>query len=68
MLYCIGSTLTQGMFCLGESLLLFLMLLMVVLCSVGMIYRMDPLLMPRSFCLGMTYSVVASVTSESYII
>ncbi|KIK70155.1 hypothetical protein GYMLUDRAFT_34628 [Collybiopsis luxurians FD-317 M1] len=36
MLYCIGCTILQGMFCLG------------------LIWRMDPFLMPRSFCIAQT--------------
>ncbi|KAF9068846.1 hypothetical protein BDP27DRAFT_1203312, partial [Rhodocollybia butyracea] len=36
MLYCIGCTILQGIFCLG------------------LIWRMDPFLMPRSFCIAQT--------------
>ncbi|KAJ3782205.1 hypothetical protein GGU10DRAFT_390026 [Lentinula aff. detonsa] len=36
LLYCIGCTILQGMFCLG------------------LIWRMDPFLMPRSFCIAQT--------------
>lgn len=54
--YCVGTTLTQGSFCLGGPPLSFTISFLcpgvITTFSLGVIYRMDPFLMADPFCLG----------------
>ena len=69
-LYCIGNTLLQGMFCLGEislGLSLNFFLSHTLSHFSGMIYRMDPFAMPRGFCIGRSQILRAMVYHKIHI-
>ena len=52
--YCAGNTLLQGAFCLGEYFFVICIATAPLSVAQGMIYRMDPFSMPRSFCIAQT--------------
>lgn len=52
MSYCAGNTILQGIFCLGSSF--YFQLTHRSSRIAGMIYKMDPFLMPRPFCIGLS--------------
>lgn len=54
LMYCIACTMMQGIFCLGEQRRYHKRYLDYFNCGThkGLIWRMDPYAMPRSFCIG----------------
>ena len=61
LLYCVGCTLLQGFFCLGEPIFTSMKMRSVThsLSPKGIIWRMDPYRMPNGFCIGMHPSIHA---------
>ena len=53
-LYCLAVTVLQGAFCLGEYFFVICIATAPLSVAQGMIYRMDPFSMPRSFCIAQT--------------
>ena len=56
-LYCVGLTILEGIFCLGE---LPMPNAWSYLTWIGMIYHMDPYQMPRAFCLSQIFTISLS--------
>jgi hypothetical protein len=54
-MYCVGITIFEAIFCLGKFIYVtpFYQIQMTL---TGMIWRMDPFLMPRVFCIGKAHS------------